>query len=310
MHLLGARMNQPRLGSNAIWNPDATTFMNWTMLLSSVPNSLFIDQNDTVFVRNFAGSLFIWSKNATVPTRNFSTGTSSVSSSNTAGIFLTNSSELIFIGECPSIQIDRWTDSGSKLQWSLPSLARCASISIDENGNLYCSEWEYHRISRVPLNSPNRTFSILAGTGCSGSSTKTLNSPLGIFVSTSLDLFVADCGNDRVQRFRNGQVNATTMAGTSASGTISLFCPSSVIMDADGYLFIADRGNHRIVGSGPFGYRCIVGCLGNWNSTPSHLYSPMGISFDSMGNLYVIDSSNNRIQRFSLQSNANGEYEV
>ena len=70
-----------------------------------------------------------------------------------------------------------------------------------------------------------------------------------------------------------------------------------------GYLFIVDQNNHRIVGAGPTGYQCIVGCSGQNGSASFQLLFPSYSAFDVDGNLFVTDASNGRIQEFMLGSN-------
>ena len=57
------------------------------------------------------------------------------------------------------------------------------------------------------------------------------NQPREIFVDLKMSLYLADCGNDRMQRFRVGERNET-------SRRIDLDCPVGIMMDGD--LFIAD----------------------------------------------------------------------
>jgi hypothetical protein len=113
----------------------------------------------------------------------------------------------------------------------------------------------------------------------------------------NLDLYVADCGNDRVQLIKREQSYGITVAGsTSLYPTITLSCPSGVSLDASKYLFIVDQGNHRIVGSGTNGFRCQVGCYGR-GSQSNQLNNPSSFSFDRSGNMFVADENNNRIQK-------------
>lgn len=126
-------------------------------------------------------------------------------------------------------------------------------------------------------------LTIVAGTGCAGSTAHMLSSPVGIFVTINMNLYVADCGNDRVQLFPSGQMNGITVAGNGSSRTIALRCPTGIVLDADGYLFIADRGYHRIVGSGPDGFRCVVACSGVFGPAPDQLNNPQTMSFDRDG---------------------------
>jgi hypothetical protein len=121
-------------------------------------------------------------------------------------------------------------------------------------------------------------------------------------------LYVADCGNNRIQLFRPGELNGTTVAVQGATENITLHCPSDVTLDIDGYLFIADQNNNRIVGSGPGGFRCIIGCSGSVGTAPNELYNPSYFAFDSYGNIFVTDMYNNRIQKFLLDQNSCGKY--
>ena len=61
--------------------------------------------------------------------------------------------------------------------------------------------------------------------------------------------------------------------------------------------------NNRIVGSGPNGFRCLVGCSG-YGSASNQLYNPITLSFDSYGNMFVTDCWNSRIEKFILTNNS------
>jgi hypothetical protein len=160
------------------------------------------------------------------------------------------------------------------------------------------------KVIAISLNGGANTTTTAAGTGISGSASNQLKFPNGIVVDLNRTLYVADWGNNRIQRFWYGQLNATTVAGTGATGTITLNGPTGVMVDANGYLYIADYNNYRIVGQGPYGFQCVVGCSGSSGSSPSQLYEPQNLGFDSYGNIYVADSGNNRIQEFLLTNNS------
>ena len=130
-----------------------------------------------------------------------------------------------------------------------------------------------------------------------------LDSPRGIFVHTNLDLYVADCQNDRIQLFRSGQLNGTTVVGSNA-----IQCPSSVILDGDGYLYIASSDEDRIIRYALNVSECIFGCGNGGGSSPDELSGPRGLSFDTSGNILVADTGNGRIQKILLRSASCGEY--
>ncbi|CAF1073957.1 unnamed protein product, partial [Adineta steineri] len=144
----------------------------------------------------------------------------------------------------------------------------------------------------------------IAGNGTAGSGPYMLRIPRGIFVDVGLNLYIADCGNNRVQLLQQGYTNMTTVVESGSNQTIRMQCPTSVILDADGYLFIADYNNQRIIGSNANGYRCIVGCTNANGSASNQLYQPWSLSFDSHGNIFVNDAGNSRVQKFLFISNS------
>ena len=176
----------------------------------------------------------------------------------------------------------------------------CWGLFVDINNTLYCSMLEKHQVVKVSLNDSQTTSITVtaAGTGVPGPAFYQLNQPIGIFVDVNLDLYVADCGNNRVQLFMSGELNGTIVAGSgSPNPTINLNCPSGIVLDAENYLFIVDTGNHRIVGSQSGGFRCLFGCYG-MGSQSNQLYRPTSLSFDRSGNMFVVDVMNSRIQKF------------
>jgi hypothetical protein len=151
---------------------------------------------------------------------------------------------------------------------------------------------------------------IAAGSGAWGSAPNQLWVPRGIFVDVNFDLYVADAANNRIQLFQSGELNGTTIAGNnSLNPTIALKHPNGIVLDAQKYLFIVDSHEHRIVGSGPNGFRCLVGCQG-WGSQSNQLSFSWTLSFDSSGNMFVIDQGWNRIQKFFFFENSCGKFKI
>ena len=162
-------------------------------------------------------------------------------------------------------------------------------------------------MTKKSLNNITSTTTIAAGTGFRGSTSNMLNQPHDIFETINLDLCVADCTNDRIQCFVQGQQNGTTIVGMGALGTVALTCPTGIVFDGNGYLFIVDRDNHQISRVGPNGFHCSLGCSGT-DSVSSQLCYSQTFSFDSYENMFVTDRDNNRIQKFIFASNVRGEY--
>jgi hypothetical protein len=126
--------------------------------------------------------------------------------------------------------------------------SECFGLFVDSNDDLYCSQHNAHQVVRRSLSNPSSPTMIVAGTRCSGSTATTLNNPWGIFVTETFDLYVADHLNHRIQLFRRGEVDATTVTINGMNGTtMTLNYPIGVMLDGDGYLFIVDEGNDRIL---------------------------------------------------------------
>ena len=178
---------------------------------------------------------------------------------------------------------------------------KCFDIFVDISNTLYCSMDSIHQIVTKSLNTVSNALTIIAGTGTAGNTSYMFQYPNGIFVNINFDLYVADWRNNRVQLFRSGELNATTVAGNGAPGTIALNGPIGIVLDADNYLFVADASNNRIVASGPNGFRCLVGCSGGGTAS-DQLNHPTALSFDSYGNIFVTDCGNSRIQKLNLST--------
>jgi DNA-binding beta-propeller fold protein YncE len=267
-------------------------------IVGSWPSALFINTNDSVFVANRdTGDIVIWDDVCDNLPRIISTNLSSL-----ASLFVTNDDE-IFIsgGSSTNSRVERWMLNGTQLSspMVLSGCSPCYSLFVDISNNLYCSQQNQHQVVRNSLINPSSTLTIVAGTGVAGSGARMLNSPAGIFVTINLDLYVADYYNNRVQLFRSGQSNATTVVVSSG-----LVRPTGVTVDGLGNVFIVDQYNHRVLRSGPSGYQCVTNCGYGAGASSYQLYYPSSMSFDSQGNILVVDSYNARIQKFIYSPNS------
>jgi hypothetical protein len=294
---VGGFQNRPNLSANATWSTNGTVLTD-TQWMYEDPLFVHVNRNNTIFAYTDDRKVVLWSNLSLDPTSNFS-----IINSYSSGVYITDTDEIIVVHRCPIQGLQRWTKQGVRQStWTFYLPFSCTRLFIDVHGNLYCSEEKSHRVIRTTPNVPNSAFVVVAGTGCSGSASNMLRDPDGVTVATNMDLYVADCKNDRIQLFRSGQLNGTTVAGNGASGTFGLSNPRDVILDANEYLFIVDSGNNRIIRSDPFGFRCIIGC-----SRFIGLKNPRSISFDNIGNIFIANDRNQSIMKFLLIENRNGK---
>jgi sugar lactone lactonase YvrE len=165
------------------------------------------------------------------------------------------------------------------------------------------------------------TFVVIAGTAVSGFSVENgpatsvqLNTPKGLWLTTSEDLYVADYKNHRIRKVSASIV--ATVVGTGTCGGMGCIAgligdngpafsaklnkPLSVYMSTNGILFIADSQNYRIrmvdtnqiittfAGSGvatPFNGE-------NIDATSANINIPSDVKGDSLGNIFIADFNN------------------
>ena len=295
--------NQPKFSAIATWSANAITVATSTTV-GTQPYGIFVNANNTLYVASRTNSrVLMWLEGS-----NNWTKTISSSLLYPYALFVTTTGDIYVDNGYINGRVDKFrsnTTNTSVLVMSVGSA--CFGLFVDISNSLYCSMYSLHQVVVKPLNSGTDALTVVAGTGCAGSASNMLNNPHGIFVNTNFDLYVADCINNRIQHFESEQLTGTTVAGSGATGTITLSCPTGVVLDADNYLFIVDSNNHRIIGSGPNGFRIIVGYFGP-GSTLNRLNSPQSMAFDSHGNMFITDQNNNRVQKFVLSTNSCSKY--
>ena len=173
-------------------------------------------------------------------------------------------------------------------------------IAIDQNGNIYVSDVNNHRIQKF---TPGSTEGItVAGGNGAGSGLNQLNGAYGLTISQSGDLYIADSKNNRILKWTPGAVQGSIVAGIQVAGSNAnqLNNPYAIFLDNNENMLIADYGNHRIQKwlKGESAGITIAGG-NNAGNGANQLNQPMGITQDDFGNTYISDSRNNRIQKWS-----------
>jgi tripartite motif-containing protein 71 len=290
--------NQPELCSSASWNANGTTFAD-SSFVGIQPFGIFVSSNNTIYVGDRTSNLIqIWNQQINIP---FMSITGSFTGA--YSLFVTTNDD-VYIDDGINGQIYQWITNGTSNVLPMTTSGYCYSLFVDVYNACYCCMHDYHQVLKISLNGNQTTSTLVAGTGSPGSSANTLNGPQGIFVDINLDLYVADCSNNRIQLFHFGQMNGTTVVG---NGSITLTCPTGVALDAANYLYIVDNNNHRIIRYANNISQCILGCSGSSGSASDQLNYPQSLAFDSFGNLFVVDKDNTRIQKFLFEPNSCGE---
>jgi uncharacterized protein (TIGR03437 family) len=188
-----------------------------------------------------------------------------------------------------------------------------SGIALDSAGNLYIVDYGNNAVRKV---TPGGTISTVAGSGKSGYSgdngpatSATLNSPNGIAVDSSNDIYIADSDNAVVRKVAHGGIISTYAGGGSATTTggpatgFSLDYPMCVAVDSSGNLYISDPdwyGVFKVMPSGTitiFAGNGKPGFSGDGSpATSASLNWAEGVATDSRGNVYIGDYNNYRVR--------------
>ena len=127
-------------------------------------------------------------------------------------------------------------------------------IAVDASGNVFVADANNQVIRKI---TPSGTVTTYAGNGDQGfangpATSASFNSPKGVAVDASGNVYVADTGNNLIRQISlSGEV--TTVAGSGSAGSnngnvaVATFNqPVSVAVDASGILYVADYGNNLI----------------------------------------------------------------
>ena len=136
--------------------------------------------------------------------------------------------------------------------------------------------------------------------GGPGKASGEFNRPLGMAVDGQGNVYVADAGNSRIQKFdRSGQL--VKAVGEAGKGRGQFNQPSDVALDAKGNVYVADTWNHRVQKFGPD-----LKFLAAWgqptqdllNPAPDRLWGPRALAVDAKGDVWVVDTGTHTVRRF------------
>ena len=267
------------------------------------------------------------------------------------GIFIADSGD-IYIADYIYSRISKWDSSGNAIGWigggsngwqtgSAPSSGTDYQsfewpydVSIDNSGNIYIADCANNRISK--WDSSGNAIGWIGGgsngwqTGSApgtGTDYQSFNEPKGVIVDNSGNIYVVDCGNNRISKW-DSSGNAIGWIGGgsngwqtgSAPGTGSDYQsfdnPIGIFIDNSGNIYVADQYNHRIskwdssgnaigwIGGGYDGWQTGSSCTSS--NSYKHFQQPTGVAIDIYGNIYITDRWNDRICKWDSSGNAIG----
>ncbi|HSB11000.1 MAG TPA: NHL repeat-containing protein [Blastocatellia bacterium] len=186
-------------------------------------------------------------------------------------------------------------------------------IAVDKRGNVFVADTYNDRIRKI---SSDGNVITMAGTGSPGfsdgdASIAQLNTPAGVAIDDSGNIFVADTGNDAIRRI-SAKGEVSTIAGRSAETTgesAALRHPIGLAVTHDGFVFateasrvirIAPDGSAEAYAGGRQGFAEGAGARARFSG-------PAGIAIDREGNLFVADALNYLIRQITPDATGSAE---
>jgi DNA-binding beta-propeller fold protein YncE len=170
-------------------------------------------------------------------------------------------------------------------------------VAVDASGtNVYIADAGNNMVEKVA----GGQLSIIANTaGLSGAATEglalssKLHNPTGVAVDAWGNLYIADQGNNVVEKVAGGQLSIF-------AGGLSL--PAGLAVDGVGNVYISDYGDNKVAKVSRVGHLSVVAGTGTSGiptaglATDSDMYSPQGVAVDSAGNVFVADTGNATVE--------------
>jgi trimeric autotransporter adhesin len=214
------------------------------------------------------------------------------------------------------------TSLGDGVPATSAQLFQPLGIAVDGSGNLYIGDTGSSRVRKVTASTG--LISTIAGiefssgfSGDGGAATSAeVNSPAGVALDASGNVYFADDGNSRVRKITVSTNTINTVAGNGIrtfagdngpATSASLAGPIYVAVDSASNVFISENVNVRVrevTASNGF-IQTVAGTGGvGFNgdgiaATIAELSNPLGLSVDGSGNLFIADNGNERIREVS-----------
>ena len=186
------------------------------------------------------------------------------------------------------------------------------SLTIATTGVIYVTDTGNNRIRVIDTTGSVTTLSGSSSTTfADGRGTKaTFNSPVGIGLDISGNLYVADYSNCRIRLISASTKNVTTFAGSGTCswldgvGTSARFYnPQGLAVTSSGTVYVTDYGNSRLraITSAAVVTTLAGSSASNADGIGTSAYFnfpsiSQSVAVDTVGNIYVTDGNNNKIR--------------
>jgi tripartite motif-containing protein 71 len=211
----------------------------------------------------------------------------------------------VYVADQLSYVVQKFTAAGAfETEWGSyggghGQFGPIGGLATDAAGNVYVVDSSHNRIEKFDSNG-----NFITAWGHPGSelgqfhffsSLNPTQPPGGGIAVGGNYVYVADSGNDRIERF-NLEGGEPIQWGSFGDGPGQFSYPRGVAANASEVL-VTDDDNHRIEKFGPEG--TFQSAVGSGGTGPGQFGFPYGVSLDAAGDAYVADDINHRIVKLT-----------
>ncbi|CAF1236552.1 unnamed protein product [Adineta steineri] len=177
-------------------------------------------------------------------------------------------------------------------------LNNSSNISIQQDSQSFINEISIIISKKPKFKKWKQNAITVAGGNGRGQELNQLNNPIGIFLDTKKNIFIADFENDRIFKWKCNAKEGQIIAGGNSKGNRmnQLNSPADMIVDQQNHsIIIADCVNRRVIQW--------------WNQNQHiliHNIDCHSLAMDKNRFLYVSDRVKNEVRRWKMEENSRG----
>lgn len=185
----------------------------------------------------------------------------------------------VYVADTDNNRVQKFTSIGDYVTQFTGIGSTLAGLAVDDQGYIYVASYGSDEI--IKLDAQGKVIT----------SWKSYNYPYGVTIGPDNNVYVAKWGSNSVVKY---SPTGGYLAWASASA------PRFIAFDKNNMLYVT-CGSIKVFNERLEFYRSFGG---NIESADEGKFSnPRGVARDTLGNIYVADTYNNRIQKFSAESN-------
>ncbi len=204
----------------------------------------------------------------------------------------------VWVADTGNSRVEEFSATGTYTAKITEGLKEPQGVAVSSQKEIWIADTGNSQIVRfIPLE--KGSFLRFGKYGTRGAAPEQFNEPRGIAIGAGGSLYVADTGNNRIDKYTATitEVKFLRTFATLGTGNGQLKVPYGITTDSEGHVFVADTGNNRVQEFGSAG--TFFQAFGKEGTLEGKFKSPKGVAIDTAGNPWIADTANNRVSNWT-----------